>query len=176
MLLMTLKSGRRGNNEYTSTQDIAKMQCLVTGKIEPIARLHRDIKGVRDAQAKGAALVSFNLDAFTSYRRDQGENAPVSQSVAAGYVEALNYLLSDQNPHRKIYLGDTTVVYWADTADRRYASAFFALLSPENQPANTTKILRQHAGVTRALNRPCALWPRRSSRASRLIFRRCVKV
>jgi CRISPR-associated protein Csd1 len=112
------------------------MQCLVTGEIEPIARLHLDIKGVRGAQAKGAALVSFNLDAFTSYRRDQGENAPVSQSVAAGYVEALNYLLSDQNPHRKIYLGDTTVVYWADTADRRYASAFYALLSPENQPAN----------------------------------------
>ena len=122
--------------EYASTQDAAKMQCLVTGKIEPIARLHRDIKGVRGAQTKGAALVSFNLDAFTSYRRDQGENAPVSQSVAAGYVEALNYLLSDQNPHRKIYLGDTTVVYWADTADRRYASAFYALLSPENQPAN----------------------------------------
>jgi CRISPR-associated protein Csd1 len=122
--------------EYTSTQSTKKMQCLVTGEIEPIARLHLDIKGVRGAQAKGAALVSFNLDAFTSYRRDQGENAPVSQSVAAGYVEALNYLLSDQNPHRKIYLGDTTVAYWADTADRRYASAFYALLSPENQPAN----------------------------------------
>jgi CRISPR-associated protein Csd1 len=94
--------------EYTSTQSTKKMQCLVTGEIEPIARLHLDIKGVRGAQAKGAALVS----------------------------EALNYLLSDQNPHRKIYLGDTTVVYWADTADRRYASAFYALLSPENQPAN----------------------------------------
>ncbi|MCL6541416.1 MAG: type I-C CRISPR-associated protein Cas8c/Csd1 [Roseiflexus sp.] len=122
--------------EYTSTQSTKKMQCLVTGEIEPIARLHLDIKGVRGAQAKGAALVSFNLDAFTSYRRDQGENAPVSQSVAAGYVEVLNYLLSNQNPHCKIYLGDTTVVYWADTADRRYASAFYALLSPENQPAN----------------------------------------
>jgi CRISPR-associated protein Csd1 len=121
---------------YTSTQSTKEMQCLVTGEIKPIARLHLDIKGVRGAQAKGAALVSFNLDAFTSYRRDRGENAPVSQSVAAGYVEALNYLLSDQNPHRKIYLGDTTVVYWADTADRRYASAFYALLSPENQPAN----------------------------------------
>jgi hypothetical protein len=113
---------------------------------------------------------------FTSYRRDQGaRNAPVSQSVAAGYVEVLNYLLSNQNPHCKIYLGDTTVVYWADTADRRYASAFYALLSPENQQ-QMMKGLKQHAGVTRVLNRPCTLWPRRSSRASRLIFRRCVKV
>ncbi len=131
--------------EYASAQDAAKMQCLVTGRTEPIARLHRDIKGVRGAQAKGAALVSFNLDAFTSYRREQGKNAPVSQSVADGYVEALNYLLSDQNPNRKIYLGDTTVVYWADTADRRYASAFYALLSPENQPANDegSKITRR---------------------------------
>ena len=46
---------------------------------------------------------------------------------------ALNYLLSNQNPNRKIYLGDTTVVYWADTADRRYASAFYAFLNPEYQ-------------------------------------------
>jgi len=130
---------RRAWEEHVLDQEAATMKCLVTGMTGPIARLHRDIKGVRGAQTKGAALVSFNLDAFTSYGRDQGENAPVSQAVAAGYVEALNYLLSDQNPNRKIYFGDTTVVYWADTADRRYAGAFFALLNPEHQPENTNE-------------------------------------
>ena len=122
---------RRVWEEYKTGQKAIKMQCLVTGNIEPIERLHPDIKGVRDAQSKGASLVSFNLDAFTSYGLEQGSNAPVSKRVASGYGVALNYLLSNQNPNRKIYLGDTTVVYWAESADKRYASAFAALIHPE---------------------------------------------
>ncbi|MFN3308531.1 MAG: type I-C CRISPR-associated protein Cas8c/Csd1 [Anaerolineales bacterium] len=118
---------------YKNGQTTREMQCLVTGKIKPIERLHPDIKGVRDAQSKGASLVSFNLDAFTSYGREQGWNAPVSKQVASGYSVALNYLLSNQNPNRKIHFGDTTVVYWADTADKRYASAFYSFLNPEYQ-------------------------------------------
>jgi CRISPR-associated protein Csd1 len=122
---------RRVWEEYKTGQKAIKMQCLVTGNIEPIERLHPDIKGVRDAQSKGASLVSFNLDAFTSYGLEQGSNAPVSKRVASGYGVALNYLLSNQNPNRKIYLGDTTVVYWAESADKRYASTFLALINPE---------------------------------------------
>jgi len=122
---------QRAWEEYRTGQKAVRMQCLVTGEIEPIARLHPDIKGVRDAQSKGASLVSFNLDAFTSYGREQGANAPVSQRVASGYGIALNYLLSNQNPNRKIYLGDTTVVYWAESSDKRYASVFSALINPE---------------------------------------------
>src|SRR6185312_17165939 len=49
--------------------------CLVTGETRPIARLHPSIKGVPGAQSSGAALVSFNLDAFTSYGKTQGGNA-----------------------------------------------------------------------------------------------------
>lgn len=119
--------------DHALGQEALEMQCLVTGEIEPVARLHPDIKGVRDAQSKGASLVSFNLDAFTSYGREKGTNSPVSRSVASGYGVALNYLLSNQNPNRRIHLGDTTTVYWADTADKRYASAFYAFLNPEYQ-------------------------------------------
>ncbi|MEW6717225.1 MAG: type I-C CRISPR-associated protein Cas8c/Csd1 [Chloroflexota bacterium] len=126
---------RRAWEGHKTGQKSTAMQCLVTGEVEPIERLHPDIKGVRDAQSKGASLVSFNLDAFTSYGREQGSNAPVSKRVASGYGVALNYLLSNQNPNRKIYLGDTTVVYWADTADKRYPSAFYAFLNPEYQQA-----------------------------------------
>jgi CRISPR-associated protein Csd1 len=122
---------RRVWEEYKTGQKAIKMQCLVTGNIEPIERLHPDIKGVRDAQSKGASLVSFNLDAFTSYGLEQGSNAPVSKRVASGYRVALNYLLSEQNPNRQIFLGDTTVVYWAESADKRYASTFLALINPE---------------------------------------------
>ncbi|MGB9751230.1 type I-C CRISPR-associated protein Cas8c/Csd1 [Roseiflexus castenholzii] len=118
---------------YLLGREALEMQCLVTGEIEPVARLHPDIKGVPGAQTKGAALVSFNLDAFTSYGREQGLNSPISQRAASGYGVALNYLLSRQNPNRPIFLGDTTVVYWADTADKRYASAFYSFLNPEFQ-------------------------------------------
>ena len=42
-----------------------------------MARLHPAIKGVWDAQSSGASIVSINLDAFTSYNHEQGDNAPV---------------------------------------------------------------------------------------------------
>jgi len=89
-----------------------KMQCLVTGKTTGIARLHPSIKGVTGAQSSGASLVSFNLDAFTSYGKTQSFNAPISEEVAFGYTTSLNYLLSSQK-HR-IRIGDTTMVFWAE--------------------------------------------------------------
>jgi CRISPR-associated protein Csd1 len=124
---------KRAWEDYVFGKEAFEMQCLVTGEIEPIERLHPDIKGVQGGQSKGAKLVSFNLDSFISYGREQGANSPVSRRVASGYGVALNYLLSNQNPNRRIHLGDTTTVYWADIADKRYASAFYAFLNPEYQ-------------------------------------------
>jgi CRISPR-associated protein Csd1 len=130
---------RHAWERYLSGQEGIEMQCLVSGEIEPVARLHPDIKGVRDAQSKGASLISFNLDAFTSYGRDKGTNAPVSQRVASGCGVALNYLLSPENPNRKIQLGDTTVVYWAESSNPAYAKTFASLINPsflEEEPQN----------------------------------------
>lgn len=126
---------KRAWEEYKLGQEAVEMQCLVTGKIEPITRLHPSIKRVRGAQPTGASLVSFNERAYESYNRmkGQGLNSPVSQRVASGYGVALNYMLSEQSPNRPIFLGDTTVVYWADSADKRYASAFYTFLNPEYQ-------------------------------------------
>lgn len=99
--------------------------CLVTGENRPIARLHPSIKGVPGSQSSGAALVSFNQDAFTSYGKEQGDNAPVSEAAAFAYATALNDLLSapvgaDATPGRprsrnRISLGADTVVFWAET-------------------------------------------------------------
>ncbi len=124
---------RRAWEEYKLGQDAVQMQCLVTGEVEPIARLHPNIQGVRDANPTGASLVGFNERAYESYNRmkGQGLNSPVGQRVASGYGVALNYLLSNQNPNRKIYMGDTTVVYWAESENKGYASAFAALINPE---------------------------------------------
>ncbi|HBZ49077.1 MAG TPA: type I-C CRISPR-associated protein Cas8c/Csd1, partial [Halieaceae bacterium] len=89
--------------------------CLVTGAHAPIARLHPSIKGVYGAQTAGASIVSFNLDAFTSYGKSQGENAPISEAVAFSYTATLNYLLRKGSPQR-LQIGDSSVVFWAQTA------------------------------------------------------------
>jgi CRISPR-associated protein Csd1 len=132
---------RRVWEEYKSGEEAVKMQCLVTGEVEPIARLHPSVQGVRDANPTGASLVGFNERAYESYNRIKGQGliSPTSQRVASGYGVALNYLLSNQNPNRKIYLGDTTVVYWAESENKQYANAFASLINPsfvEEQPAD----------------------------------------
>ncbi|MGE4341114.1 MAG: type I-C CRISPR-associated protein Cas8c/Csd1, partial [Pigmentiphaga sp.] len=95
-----------------------KAICLVTAQWAPVARLHPAIKGVNGAQSSGASLVSFNLNAFTSYGKDQGENAPVSERAAFAYTTALNHLLRrDERNRQRLQIGDTTVVFWAQAAD-----------------------------------------------------------
>ena len=100
--------------------DAVKGQCLVTGKIAPIARIHPNIKGVRGAQSSGASLVSFNADAFESYGHSGGQcyNAPVSEHAAFAYTTALNQLIADEK-HCKV-IGNTTVVYWAADGEEAY--------------------------------------------------------
>lgn len=91
--------------------------CLITGHAAHPARLHPTIKGVSGAQVAGASLVSFNLDAFTSYGRQQGANAPVSEEAAERYGAALNGLLAYRGRNRLPRgIGDATVVFWADAS------------------------------------------------------------
>lgn len=106
--------------------DVVEGQCLVTGKIAPIARIHPKIKGVQGAHLAGAPLVTFNKgnDAFESYGHvnDQCYNAPVSTYAAFAYTTALNQLIADEK-HCKV-IGDTTVVYWADDGETAYQDIF----------------------------------------------------
>lgn len=98
--------------------------CLISGDRGPVARLHPTIKGVEGAQSSGAALVSFNLDAFTSLGKDQGDNAPTGQAAAFRYGAALNHLLTRDGPNRiRRPIGDATVVFWADASDAKAAEA-----------------------------------------------------
>ncbi|MEO6817519.1 MAG: type I-C CRISPR-associated protein Cas8c/Csd1 [Edaphobacter sp.] len=90
-------------------------KCLITGTEGTIARLHEPtIKGVVGAQSSGARIVSFNAPAFESYGRSQSYNAPVTKAVAEKYATVLNHLLDRRD--RRVQLGDSTVVFWADHA------------------------------------------------------------
>lgn len=103
-------------------EDAVIGQCLVTGKTAPIARIHPNIKGVRGAQSSGAAIVSFNKEAFESYGHHQSYNAPVSTYAAFAYTTALNQLIADTK-HCKM-IGDTTIVYWAADGEPAYQDSF----------------------------------------------------
>jgi CRISPR-associated protein Csd1 len=89
--------------------------CLVSGKDEVLERLHPPIKGVYGAQPSGANIVSFNLDAFRSFGKDQGANAPVGKTAAFAYATALNHLLSKDSEQR-MQVGDSSTVFWAEKA------------------------------------------------------------
>ena len=92
--------------------DSARGCSLISGEEEDLARLHPLIQGVRGAQSTGAALASFNLDAFESYDKDQSYNAPVGIGDAFKYTTALNRLLADRA--RTVLIGDATVAFWSE--------------------------------------------------------------
>jgi CRISPR-associated protein Csd1 len=89
--------------------------CLITGLSAEIERLHPAIKGVRDANSTGANIVGFNLDAFRSFGKEQGANAPVSKAATFAYATALNTLLA-RDSTQKLQIGDATTVFWSDRA------------------------------------------------------------
>lgn len=113
--------------------------CLVYGDVRPVARLHPRIKGIRNESGKDAdSLVSFNLDAFTSYGHKQGDNAPVSEAAAFAYTTALNHFLTKDSGHR-IQIGDASTVFWADGSGQEAEAEglFFAMFGGgDNQDAD----------------------------------------
>ncbi len=112
--------------------------CLVSGQSSPIARLHPDIKGVRGAQSKGASLVSFNLDSFSSYGKSQNFNAPISEIKAFAYTATLNYLLRFES-RQKVQIGDATTVFWAER-QTPFEEIFGVMLEPDSDEESSKKI------------------------------------
>lgn len=94
-------------------EDETAARCLVSGELAPLERLHAPIKGVWGAQSSGANIVSFNLDAFASYGKAQGANAPVGKPAAFAYTTALNHLLARDSGQR-VQVGDASTVFWAE--------------------------------------------------------------
>lgn len=90
--------------------------CLVSGSPMPIERLHPAIKGVWGAQTSGANIVSFNLDAFNSYGKSRGANAPLGKPATFAYTTALNHLLA-RDSRQRIQVGDASTVFWAEQAN-----------------------------------------------------------
>lgn len=106
---------------------VAGLPCLITGGSAQPERLHSAIKGVWGAQTSGANIVSFNLDAFRSYGKEQGANAPVSPAAAFAYTTALNSLLA-KGSRQRLQVGDASTVFWAQSEDDSDVEDGFAAL------------------------------------------------
>jgi CRISPR-associated protein Csd1 len=110
-----------------ASSDEKQAICLITGQKEPSERLHTAIKGVYGTQSSGANIVSFNLDAFKSFGKNQGANAPIGKRAAFAYTTALNHLLGRDSTQR-IQVGDASTVFWAEraTAFEQQVADFFS--------------------------------------------------
>ena len=110
--------------------------CLVTGQYGAVERTHPQIRGVVGAQSSGAALVSFNAPAFTSYGKEQNLNAPTGKYASFAYSSALNYLIKDVD--RRVRIGETTVLFWMN-GENTAGEQLVGFAFDDDPPANYTK-------------------------------------
>ncbi len=89
--------------------------CIVTGQKDYIQLVHPPIRRIFGGKAE-TNIVSFNLDAFKSYSKDQGANAPIGKTAASAYTKALNHLLA-KNSTQRMQVGDASTVFWAEKAN-----------------------------------------------------------
>ena len=110
----------------------AALVCLITGDSAEPERLHSAVKGVWGAQTSGANIVSFNLDAFRSFGKEQGANAPVSPAAAFAYTTALNSLLA-KGSRQRMQVGDASTVFWAQSEqDSDFEDAFASFFDADH--------------------------------------------
>ena len=119
------------NRRYLAASDGMEMVCLASGRKLGVEAVHPAIKGVRGAQSSGAALVSFNCDAFCSYGKKQNYNAPISKYAAFAYTTALNHLIADYDHVQ--YVGDTAMLCWVSGAEPEYQSLYNSLLTDSSE-------------------------------------------
>jgi hypothetical protein len=117
------------DEEQKNDSEIRPSLCLVTGETGvPIARSHKPkILGI-PGLSSGGYVVSFAKEApaFSSYGFEMGQNAPVSERVAASYALALNKILDDNDTH--LNLGPISVCFWA-RYDQKISGLFNLLLN-----------------------------------------------
>jgi CRISPR-associated protein Csd1 len=137
-----------------------KGTCLVTGVRAPIRVLHAYIDSIASPGKPRPKLIAIDKDndAFASYGKEQGANAPVSERAAHAYATALNALLSksggtDPKTKRRkwtnrVQIGDATTVFWAEAGGGPQATSraekaenlFATLLDPPTDEQEASKL------------------------------------
>lgn len=112
-LICQCEAVKKAISASSNTDSSDSQICLITGTKDIPARLHTAIKGVWGTQPSGANIVSFNLQAFKSFGKDQGYNAPIGMKAEFSYTTALNTMLA-KGSRQRIQVGDASTVFWAE--------------------------------------------------------------
>lgn len=120
-----------------------KRLCLITGELDTSTKIHGKIKGVAGSQAAGASLISFNENAFDSYNKNGGDNAPIGEKASFAYVSALNYLLN--SPKNTIKLGNDTCVFWSESESSEDCESIFktSLFGNEEEESKLSDLMKK---------------------------------
>ncbi len=105
------------NTRKRMKEDPLLSQCSTYGEQMVIAKLHKQLSGVKGASGMGASLVCFNKDADSSYNLEQSYNAFVSDAAMHKYTTVLQRMLDSDK--QKIFIGDDTTVFWASTTSMK---------------------------------------------------------
>jgi CRISPR-associated protein Csd1 len=72
---------------------VSEGECLVCGESKPLLRLHGTVSGFGNP---GKSLANMNKEAFRSHGLEQTTNAPMCLGCASKYVQALEYLSTNE--------------------------------------------------------------------------------
>lgn len=139
---------------FRSDCETEKGICLVSGETDvAIERLHAATPLPTPASKSTAKLHSFNLDAFRSFRKEKGGNAPVGRQAAFGYTTALNHLLR-RGSSQKLQIGDATTIFWANR-ENNFENDFAVLFNEsttDNPDAGTRAVAALVAAVEQGVD------------------------
>ena len=138
---------QKAKQNEASGKDDVNGQCLVSGDEEPLERVHSSIKGVFGVQSSGAAVISFNASAFTSYsgKDKTALNAPVGKSVAFKYTTTLNWLLNRDNKH-VVQIGNASTVFWCD-APTVFSNVWGSFMKGDLQSEDEETLIQLHSAM-----------------------------
>jgi CRISPR-associated protein Csd1 len=124
--------------------------CIVTGeRDQALADTHSvKIMGLPDGQQSGAALVSFDKPAFSSYGFSKSLNCPTSVDSALAYTIALNDLIKSDDT--SLRLGGTVLCFWAKDS-KTFGSWIAGLLNKPDPLAVSEFMKSPWAGMNREL-------------------------
>jgi len=98
--------------EFAGRMEGSNDECMISGKLGPIAPTHEKIKGLSSLGGRAeVGLMSFDKPAFCSYGWEQNRNSPVSPDRALAYVLAFNNLLKQDKDQRRDR-GGIGFLYW----------------------------------------------------------------
>jgi CRISPR-associated protein Csd1 len=128
--------------EFLTKKEYPRGVSFLDGSVHPLQAQYAQFKF-----ASGASLVSFNEDAYESYGKKRGENAPLAVEAEFKSSAALKYLLRSRT--QRIRIGDVTTVFWAERASP--VEPFFGqVMNPSEEDQAAREQVRQFLEAVRA--------------------------